>query len=370
MTIPLLKVFMSNEAPEAAAQVLTSGYIGQGPMVEEFETLLRSHFTSDYVATVNSGTSALHLALRLIADMPGDEVLTTPLTCTATNWPILANNMRIKWVDVDPQSCNMDIEDLRKKISHRTKAVMVVHWGGQPIDLDLLRKTVLEFSNPNQPIPVIEDCAHAFGSYYKGRPVGSHGNYACFSFQAIKLVTTVDGGAIITPTMETYKRAKLLRWYGIDREVPLLDMRCELDVPEWGYKFHMNDVAAAIGKCNVKHWRRLAAIQYENSGYYDEVLVNVPGLTLLSRNPDYKSSCWLYTLRAKNRDGLMRRLRENGIMSSRVHERNDKHTCVRQFQEYLPQLDALVSDMLCIPVGWWVTHEDRELIARTIMQGW
>jgi dTDP-4-amino-4,6-dideoxy-D-glucose/dTDP-4-amino-2,4-dideoxy-beta-L-xylose transaminase len=370
MGVPLLKVFMSDEAPAEVARVLTSGFIGQGPRVEDFEAQLRSHFGTPYVATVNSCTSALHLALRLLADAPGDEVLTTPLTCTATNWPILANGLRLRWVDVDPLTCNMDLTDLQRKLSPRTKAVMVVHWGGYPVDLDLLRETVTGRSAPGRPVPVIEDCAHAFGSYYKGQPIGSHGNYGCFSFQAVKLVTSVDGGALVTPTAGTHRRAKLLRWFGIDRETPQLDMRCEQDIPEWGYKFHMNDVAAAVGASNLKHWRRLAAVQQDNAAYFDRALAGVPGLGLPPRRPDVVSSNWLYTLRAANRDGLMAKLKERGIMSSRVHERNDKHTCVQQYREALPQLDALVSEMLCIPVGWWVTGEDREFIAETIRGGW
>ncbi|HEX3150100.1 MAG TPA: DegT/DnrJ/EryC1/StrS family aminotransferase [Gemmataceae bacterium] len=370
MAIPLFKVFMSDEAPAAVARVLTSGYIGQGPCVEEFESQLRSHLTVPHVLTVNSCTSALHLALRLLDEAPGDEVLTTPLTCTATNWPILANGLRLRWVDVDPQTCNMDLEDLRSKLSPRTKAVMVVHWGGNPIDLDGLKHIVSDGRALERQIPVIEDCAHAFGSSYKGRPIGGHGNFACFSFQAVKLVTSVDGGALITPTTEAYKRAKLLRWFGIDRESPQLDMRCEQDVPEWGYKFHMNDVSASVGMSNLKHWQRLAEIHRDNTAYYDRHLSGIPGLTLQSRRSDSISACWLYTLRAIDRDGLMRCLKERGVMSSRVHERNDKHTCVRQYREALPQLDALVSDMLCIPVGWWVTPNDREFIVDTIRAGW
>lgn len=368
--IPLFRVFMSDEAVQAATEVLRCGYIGQGARVEQFEAELRTFFGTPFVATVNSCTSALHLALRLLDDLPGDEILTTPLTCSATNWPILANGLRLRWVDVDPHTCNIDLADVKRKLSPRTKAVMVVHWGGYPVDLDALRSLLDEYTQHGRTIPIIEDCAHALGAKLHGRLIGSHGNLACFSLQAIKLVTAVDGGILVSPTQTLHRRAKLLRWYGIDRDVPLQDMRCELDVPEWGYKFHLNDVCAAIGHANFRHWCRLWSQQKDNSDYYDQMLADVPGLTLLDRRAGFVSGCWLYTLRAERRDDLMRRLKERGIICSRVHERNDKHSCVKPFWEPLPQLDELISQVLCLPVGWWLTHQQRERIAAVIREGW
>ena len=246
-SIPLFKVFVSPDVVNPVGNVLMSGYIGQGEVVERFEALLREHFNNDYINTVNSATSGLHLALRMCDLSPGDEVLSSPLTCTATNWPILANNLAIKWVDTDPHTANLDLDDLARKITPKTKAVLVVHWGGYPIDLDKLDQ-ILDRAKEmygSRPL-VIEDCAHAWGSYYRGKLVGNHGNYAVFSFQAIKHFTTVDGGLLITPNEQAHRRAKLLRWYGIDRSTNRKDFRCESDIPEWGYKFHMNDVNATV----------------------------------------------------------------------------------------------------------------------------
>jgi len=159
--IDLFRVFMAPTAGEGVAKVLNSGYIGQGPKVEEFEKQLRSVFNHDYVSTLNSGTSGLHLALHLLKNPvknvityhgvasaesnwpgwePGDEVLATPMTCTASNWPILANGLKIKWVDIDPTTLNMDLDDLARKITPKTKVIMLVHWGGYPNDLDKIKK--------------------------------------------------------------------------------------------------------------------------------------------------------------------------------------------------------------------------------------
>ena len=216
--IQLFKVFMSEESKQNALDVLSSGFIGQGTKVDEFENELKNIFNNDCIATTNSATSAEHLALHLLKNKdgrwgglnPGDEVLCTPLTCTATNWPVLANNFKIKWVDVNSNNLNMDLDDLERKITPNTKVIYLVHWGGYPVDLDKVK----EIQNKTydlygfKPV-VIEDCAHAMGSTYKGKMLGNHGNICTYSFQAIKQITSVDGGIIILPHKEVYDRTKL-----------------------------------------------------------------------------------------------------------------------------------------------------------------
>jgi len=172
--IPLFKVAMAESAPDAVAEVLRSGYIGQGPKVEEFEARLKEVLGVPGVLSVNSATSGLHLALHLLRNVhagdgrpaiaDGDEVLATPLTCTASNWPILANRLRLKWVDVDPANCNLDLDDLEAKITPHTRAIMLVHWGGYPVDLGRL-EGILDRARDRfgfRPV-VVEDCAHAWG---------------------------------------------------------------------------------------------------------------------------------------------------------------------------------------------------------------
>jgi len=379
--IVLFKVFVSEDVLQPVNDVLMSGYIGQGAKVDEFEGLLSQHFGHARLSTVNSATSALHLAAHL-AKKPdpshnwpgvedGDEVLTTALTCTATNWPMLANRLRLKWVDADPATCNLDLDDLEAKITEKTKLVLVVHWGGYPVDLDRLAK-ILDRAEQRigfRPM-VIEDCAHAWGSRYKGQLLGNHGNQCCFSFQAIKHFTSVDGGVLTLPTEELHRRARLLRWYGIDRDAPKADFRCEEDIEEWGFKFHMNDVNAVIGMHNYPHVSGLVQGFQDNSAYYDRELAAVDGITLMRRDDWAESACWIHTIKAERRDDFMRHMTDKGVMVSRVHERNDKHTCVSDFVAPLPQLDQLVSEMICIPNGWWVTDEDRQYVVDCIKQGW
>lgn len=369
--IPLFKVFISEEVVEEVKNILFSGYIGQGVKVDEFELYMKKLFNNPFIVSLNSCTAALYLALKLIADKPGDEILTTPLTCTATNWPILANGYRLRWVDVDQNTCNLDIEDLKVKLSPRTKGLMVLHWGGYPVDYEKLKEIKDIFRlNYDRELPIIEDCAHAFGSKYNNRSVGNFGNFSCFSFQAIKLITSIDGGILITPDELFYKRAKLQRWYGIDRESKSVDLRCDVDIPEWGLKFNMNDVCAAVGLANLKHHNVLINIHRKNAEYYDRTLRTIDGIKILERSNKSSPSFWLYTILVKRRDELMKKLKDYGIESSKVHGRNDNYSCARQFKELLPNLNIVYKELLCIPVGWWIKEEDLEYITNTIKSGW
>jgi dTDP-4-amino-4,6-dideoxygalactose transaminase len=390
--IDLFKVFMSPTAAEEVGKVLNSGYIGQGPKVGEFEKELKDYFDHDYVSTLNSGTSGLHLALHLLKKPaknvnvyhgavaveshwpglePGDEVLATPMTCTASNWPILANGLKIKWVDIDPTTLNIDLDDLERKITPKTKVIMLVHWGGYPNDLDRLKEiqTNALFRFGFKPA-IIEDGAHSFGSKYKNKLIGTHGNLTMFSLQAIKHLTSVDGGLLLSPHNELHRRTKLMRWYGIDRDGDRKDFRCEADVEEWGFKFHMNDVCATVGLENLKHVDDIVRKHKSNASFYDNNLTDISGVKLLDRKEGHDSAFWIYSLLVENRDGFYRHMNECGVAVSQVHERNDKHTCVRDYRTALPSLDKTIGKIVSIPVGWWVSDENREYIVDCIKKGW
>lgn len=390
--IDLFKVFMAPTAADEVAKVLNSGYIGQGPKVEEFEGQLREFFNHDYVNTLNSGTAGLHLALHLLkkptvntkifhgvaaveSKWPGleygDEVLATPMTCTASNWPILANGLKIKWVDIDPTTLNMDLDDLARKITPKTKVIMLVHWGGYPNDLDKIKKIQEEsFLRFGFKPAVIEDGAHSFGSEFNGKKIGNHGNLTMFSLQAIKHITSIDGGLLLSPHKDLHRRAKLQRWYGIDRDGDRKDFRCEADVEEWGFKFHMNDVCATVGIENLKHFDEIVSTHRDNAHFYDKNLSDVFGLELLKREKGHDSAFWIYSMLVENRDGFYKWMNECGIAVSQVHERNDRHTCVQEYRTALPALDKTIGKIVSIPVGWWVKPEQREYISDCIKKGW
>lgn len=377
--IPLFKVFMSEDVIEPVSATLRSGHITQGTIVDRFEDDLKKFFSFPYILTINSATSGLTMAIRMIKDdlvsttpTTTTEVLTCPLTCMATNLPILANNLQIKWVDADINTCNINLKDLESKITINTKVIIIVHWGGCPVDLDELI-AILDRTNKKFGFTpaVVEDCAHAFGAFYKSIPIGTNyknlNSIKVFSLQAIKHLTTADGGLIMLPNEELYNRAKLLRWYGIDRDkrnFNKTDLRLENDVIDWGYKYHMNDLNATIGLHNLPHMENLLEKNKANAKFLHHSLTALEKkyslIATFKQNDNNESANWLYTLRIKkNRDEFITYMKEHGIICSQVHKRNDSNTCFEEFKTELPGVDILEREMVCIPVGWWLTEADR-----------
>ncbi len=339
-------------------ETLHSGQIAQGPRVEEFERLLRGFFGFPNVVTVNSCTSALTLALRIIG---GEQVISTPMTCSATNMAALAAGYTIVWADVDPVSGNIDPQDVLRKVTHKTSAVLAVHWGGNPADVKALHKCGVD---------VVEDAAHAFGAEFHGQKIGHHSEFVCFSFQAIKHITTGDGGALLCRSDADHARARLLRWYGIDRALGG-SMRCEEDIEEWGYKFHMNDIAAALGVTQMSYADDILTQRRAQAERYRVELDGVPGVDLIPIDEHANPSYWLYTIHVGDRAAFTRHMLENGVMVSQVHTRNDHHTAFRDFAGAdLPGVDAFVDSMVCIPIGYWVSEADQDRIIGLIKEGW
>jgi len=364
--LQLFKVFMSEDVLEPLNKTLMSGFISQGEQVNLFEKKLTDFFGNENLLTLNSATSGLTLALRLLLkpseNWPGidkdDYVLSPALTCFATNVAILANHCKIKWLDTDNTTANVSIEDIKRKLSKKTKVLYLVHWGGYPVDLDALKELQEEhLVKYGYKFMIVEDCAHAFGAEYKNKKLGNHGNICVFSFQAIKHLTTGDGGLIVLPN-HLYERAKLLRWFGIDRDKRNYkkDFRLENDISEWGYKFHMNDLNAVIGLYNLPHINGLLEKNREN---HDYLYKNLKGVELLENNPDRKSACWLFTIKVNNKTDFIEKMKDKGIMTSQVHNRNDLHSCVSEFSCDLPNITELEKSLVCIPSGWWL--EKREL---------
>ena len=374
---------MSEDVIQPLNNVLMSGYITQGKQVEDYEAELKKFLGTEYLLTLNNATAGLTLATRLLKkedntfDWPGfdeenDIVLTPALTCFATTAAVLSNNVNIKWLDVDLNTANIDLEDIKRKLNKHTKIIYLVHWGGTPVDLDKLNqiceehKTIYGF----KPM-IVEDCAHAFGTEYNGKKLSNHGNICVYSTQAIKHLTTGDGGIITLPYKSLYDRCKLLRWYGIDRDKRNYkgkDFRLEHDIAEYGYKFHMNDINATLGLYNLPHIPSLLQKNRANATFYDDKLKDVQGIKLMENNPKCNSAYWLYTIRILNgkKQEFMDKMKEVGIMTSQVHNRNDINTCVKEFEEILPNLDILEKELVCIPVGWWLKKTDLEYIVSKI----
>jgi dTDP-4-amino-4,6-dideoxygalactose transaminase len=370
--IPLFKVYMNEDIDKFIIPTLNSGMITQGSKVEEFENKLKEYFNYPYILTLNSATSGLTLAYRLLDIDNEDCVISTPLTCFATNCAILANNLNIVWADTDINTCNIDLEDVISKLNEKTRVLSFVHWGGIPVDLNKINEIKKCYKDIyKKELYVIEDCAHAFGSEFDGKKIGTHGNICVFSLQAIKHLTTGDGGLIFLPNKEMYDRAKLLRWFGIDRErrsLPGSDFRLEPDIAEYGYKFHMNDINASIGLSNIINIQNNIEKCYQNGEYYNQNLKNIEGIELFNKNNKSKPSYWIYTIKVLNgrKNAFIEYMKNKGIVTSQVHARNDKHSCLSKYKSKLKNLDNIEDKIVSIPVGWWLNESDLEYIVKCI----
>jgi len=364
--IPLFKVAMSPTVQNDLLKVLFSGWIGQGEKVEEYEKVLSKKFNNKNVMSLSSGTHGLTLALHIAGVGPGTSVICPSLSCSASITPVITCGADIIWSDTG-NDINMIPQSIEESIREDTKAIVVVHWGGYPVDLEPISKIAKDNN-----LVLIEDAAHTFGSMYKDSIIGDcqYSDYCMISTQAIKFLTTVDGGILFTREIDAYKRGKLLRWFGISRENNLKDMRCVNDIEEAGYKFHLNDVNAVIGMGNIKLAEENVKIAQSNAQYYDKELKNVDGIETPQILTDRVSSSWLYTILVEDRTSFANYMGQCGIATSRVHERLDNYTYTKKFQKNLPNLDSIYDKYICIPVGFWVTKEDREYIIDCIKKGW
>lgn len=355
--IPLFKVAMDSDAYADVKETLASGYIGEGPRVKEFEAKLDEYLGGPILA-VNSCTSALDMAYHLIGIGKGDVVVSTPMTCLATNMPLALRQADIIWADVDAKTGNIDPSSVKKimqdhpGLQYNIKAVVCTDWAGRTCDYDEIRRAA-----PG--VPIVEDAAHTFGAGYWDISSIHGGDYKAYSFQAIKHLTTGDGGALKVPAHQ-YERAKRLRWYGLDREDSTA-MRCLQQASEPGFKYQMNDIAASIGLANFDLAKVNVRKAQMNAAYYDMHLVD-PVKAL------YDPSCsyWLYTILVDDPAEFEAYMASVNIQVSQVHVRNDEQNCLPDPDRQLIGLDAFQSHMVSIPVGWWLTPNDLEKIAEAV----
>jgi perosamine synthetase len=368
-TIPLYKVHMPTEVKEALNAVIFSGQLAHGPNVGVFESQLQAYIGNPYLTTTREISSSIQLCLSMAGVGPGDEVLASPMACVATNMPVLNLFAKIKWVDVDASTGNISVADLEEQITEKTKAVLLYHWAGNPVDLSIITAIAEKHG-----IPVIDDAGEAMGAEITGRKIGNTGcTYTVFSFHAIRHITTGDGAAISFGKKEDFDKGVLLKRYGIHQSTFRDDMgeiNPASDIDSAGYNNYLNHLEATIGSIQMNYLPDIIARHRENGLYFDETLRAIPGLTVLKRPENSKSAYWVYTFLAENRDDLLRMLRNHGIYASRVHHRNDIYSCFGSFQRELPGTDEFHAKYINIPCGWWVSKEDREFIVDVLRKGW
>lgn len=358
---------ISEKSKKLVQETLESTFLSEGKLVKKFESELKNKLNLLNPVTVNSGTTALHLALVTASIGPGDEVILPPQTFVASGIVILMQGAKPIFADIQKDTGNIDPESIKKKITNKTKAIMPVHWGGYPCDMDEI-STIAKKSN----LIVIEDAAHALGATYKKKFIGSISEYSCFSFQAIKHLTTGDGGALAIKDPDKAQIAKTLTWFGIDRlnSKPTNLGEREYDISKFGYKYHMNDYSAALGLGNIEDLPSIIEARKKIANYYRQKLKNIPGLTLLNYQDDRESSNWLFTILVEERDNFINKMQEFNIPVSVVHLGIDKNSVFGGKKQDLTNQRFFDDHQISIPVHSGLTFMDVELIVKTIKSGW
>ena len=374
MKYPMFKVHInSEEAMEGLTKVLNSGFFNEGAQVSEFSEKLSKKMGYENIIMTNSCTSALTMALKLSNVGYEDEVVTTSMTCLATNTPILNLGAKVVWADIDPNTGNICPDSVAKKITSKTKAVMCVNWAGLPCDLERLL-VICEENN----IKLIQDAAHAFGAKYKNKDVSFYADYTCFSFQAIKHMTTGDGGALICKSSEDATRAKKMKWFGLDREGSKdkngewKGQRWHLDVEEAGYKFNMNNITASIGLTQIKYIDKILTSHKNNAETYNKLFSINSKIKPLVYPKVSEPSFWVYTMildESIDRDKLLERLNNASIGAGLVHIPNHNYTCFADSFENntLTGVEYFNNHQISLPCGWWLSKDDIQFIASTML---
>ncbi len=362
--------FHTHVAPKAvtlATETLESGWLSEGARVKAFEQALSAELGLARPVAVNSGTAALHLALAVAGVAHGDEVILPAQTFIATGTSILMAGATPVFADIDPTTGNLSPAAVRECVTERTKAIIPVHWGGYPCDMDGLAGIAAQAG-----AVVIEDAAHALGATYRGNPVGAVSPLTIFSFQAIKHLTTGDGGALCCGTAEYETAARARRWFGIDRaksEPSILGERL-YDLEDLGFKYHMNDLAAAVGLGNLSDFPVRLAARRKTAARYRAELADVTGVTLLDIQPDREHAYWLFTLLVERREEFIRMLAADDIPCSIVHRRIDGNSIFGGLREGLEGQERFGASQISIPVHEGLTEGDVARVIGAIRSGW
>jgi len=366
--IDFFNTHIDPSAFEKVKEVLHSTLLSEGKIVADLERALTKQCGIINPVALNSGTSALHLALITIGIGKGDEVILPAQTFIASGLAILMTGATPVFADIQYDTGNIDPTDVLKKISIRTKAIMPVHWGGYPCDMDELQIIATDHN-----LLIIEDAAHAIGATYKGRSIGSIGDITCFSFQAIKHLTTGDGGALACKHLEHYEKAMTLRWFGIDRKNSLIGPlgEREYDLSELGYKYHLNNYAAALGLANLKSLMNNLDRRRKIAAFYNSELRNIAGLTPFEYDKERESAYWLYGLNVEKREQLILKLKDAGIPASVVHMGIHKNSVFTdRSKRFLPVQSSFDQTQVHIPVHNDLSDEQISYIAKSIKAGW
>jgi len=371
---PMFKVHVPVDAAmKNIREVLESGFINEGIQVTQFQKALCDYLGVKNLIAMNAGTSALTIAFKLSGVGPDTEVISSPMTCIATNTPIDNLGAKIVWADVIPETGSIDPADIERKITSKTRAIVYVDWGGNPADI-----AAIDAIGKKHGIKVIQDAAHAFGATWDGKPLSDYSDFTCYSFQAIKHLSSGDGGALVVRDEKDYLLARKLKWFGYDREATKDEkgewkgQRWSADVEEGevGYKFNMNNIAAAIGLSQMEHIDRIVGTHRRNAQVLIDAFQDSNLIRPVALPPKAQSAYWVFTCmvdQSINRDALMESLNAEGVAAGLVHISNDQYSAFKPYATDLPGVKYFGDHQMSLPCGWWLSEDDCRHIAKRVI---
>ena len=357
--------FIPQEAIAEVVKTLKSKWINTGKKEKELREKAMRKWNFPYCVAVNSGTSALRASLAVLGVGPGDEVISTPFTFIATNTAILEQGARPVFADIKYDDLNIDPKSIEKNITPKTKAIMVVHYGGNTCDMDEIREIGRKYR-----LPVIEDAAHAMGSKYKNEFIGAKGDIICFSLQVVKIINSGDGGLISTTGNKYYEKLKRIVWYGIDKDekkTNLLDpLPSSFRGDTLGFKYNMNDIVATLACVGLDHYEEAAKKRRIIGERYRKELAELPKIKLMKYYDDRKPNYQIFPIHVENRVGFARYLRKHNIMVNINNRRNDIYPMFGGFQKELLMTKRADEDVILLPMHADLTEEQVSYIIKKV----
>ncbi|MDD1661579.1 MAG: DegT/DnrJ/EryC1/StrS family aminotransferase [Methanomicrobiales archaeon] len=366
--IPVSRPSLGEEELAAVRRVFATGWLGLGADVLEFEKALGRFLGARNVVCTNTGTTALHLALDSLGIGPGDEVLVPSLTFVASAQAVSATGARPVFCDIGEDDLNIDIEDARERITKRTKAILPVHYRGIPCDMD-----GVEELGADHDLHVIEDAAHALGSSYRGKKIGSFGEMACFSFDPIKNITCGEGGAVVFPDTALLERIQQKRILGIDKDT-WSRYRNErswfYDVVAQGYRYHMSNINAAIGLVQLPRFEAMNRRKIEVARRYDEAFGDIGEVRLLENRGYEGIGLFAYMMRVRSRrNELMEYLGARGVGSGVHYIPSHLFSFYRDKGLVLPVTEQVYGEIISLPLFPDITDEQVEHVISQVSSG-
>jgi len=355
--IPIFKTYMPENITSEIEGILNSGKLSFGEKGKEFEEKLAFYIGNDKVLTISSYNQALLIVLSTLGLKPGDEIIASPVSCLASNQPFVVKGLKVIWADINPLSGTLSVDDVRVKITSRTKAIFHNHYCGYLGEIEAMNALGKEFG-----IPVVDDCIEAFGSELNGKKTGNLGtDITVFSFQTVRLPNTIEGGALVFNNQEIFEKAKMIRDYGIERanfRDNLNEINPKCDIKLEGYGALLGELNSYIGIKQLENLDSLIKIQKANATIWAKTIQKEKDIESLGPVKNTIPNSWVYGILAKNKTEIIKNYRKKGFYATSVHINNNIYSIFGN-KTNLSGVNDFMNHFVALPCGWWFNLENK-----------